>query len=172
MPTTTRGPSPDEFYENVQREILNTVNIEAANISRSLTRATPVGVGGQLSGGWVFSPATSRSPVAVVANSQSYLLPVELGRKPGKGISAEGQDSVTLWARRKLGLSETEGRSLAYLLSRKYKREGRPAQGFMGLARPGDSAPGGQADELEPVAGGLLAKAFADLDQAISRVTG
>ena len=103
-----------------------------------------------------------------VTSSAKYLLPVELGRLPGKGISADGQKSVALWAKRKLGLPERDARSLGFLLSRKYQREGRPAQGFIGLAGKGEKAKPVTGSELQPVSGGLLAREFKRLDSLLN----
>ena len=107
--------------------------------------------------------------MAIVGQSKRHFLPVEMGRRPGKGISARGQQSVATWGRRKLGLSPKEAKSFAYLLSRKYKREGRAATGFAGLARKGSKAKAPQA-EIQPLKTGIIGKAFTDLERRLKRL--
>ena len=171
MAVTTKGIPPERFYDDEYVRLLSLTNRAAALVVEKVTQATPVGVsggGGGLRGSWVLSPATKRNPVASVGNSKKYLIPVELGRKPGSGISREGQKAVTLWARRKLGMGAKEAESFAFLLSRKYKLQGRLAQGFLGLAKEGDKAPNNLPTELDPVRGGLLADVFTQIDRLFS----
>lgn len=162
---TTKGPDPNQYYRDQLEFLVGAINRVGANLNREIVRATPVGIGGELQRSWSFNAATRDNPIATVGSSSQYLLPVELGRKPGKGISAEGQTSVQLWARRKLQLSPAEAKGFAYLLSEKYKREGRPAQGFMGLAKPGQ--PGGQDPEI--VQGGIVDRHFRLMDAELNK---
>ena len=170
MTVRTTGQDPQQYSEQTIRELVIIVNQQAAQITREATQATPVGVGGLLRQSWVLSPATATNPVAIVGSSREYLLPVEMGRAPGKGVSRDGQEAIALWAQRKLGTTLQEGKSLAFLLSQRYKSEGRPAQGFLGLAKPG-SVPTGNppSGNLEPVRGSLLDRNFRELDTRLQK---
>lgn len=139
-------------------------------LESELVKATPVGIGGNLRQAWSHGSAQTKDGgfVVQVTNSAKYLLPTELGRLPGKGISAEGQKAVALWAKRKLGLPDKDARSFGFLLSRQYQRVGRPAQGFVGLANKGAKAKPATGADLEPVQGGLLAREFKRLDALLS----
>lgn len=87
---------------------------------------TPFGVTGKLRRGWVTEMENDAS--CVVYNSEEYALPVELGRKPGKGIPLK---PLRLWARRVLGLTEERDiNSVAFLISRKAKLQGLEGQFF------------------------------------------
>ena len=152
-------------YRN-QVDVLNTVG---SKLYGEIVKATPVGVGGQLQRSWTFTPASLDNPVSTVGTNSQYLLSVELGRQPGTGISAEGQTSVALWAKRKLRLSDQEATSFAYLLSRKYKAQGRPAQGFLGLAAKGASATSNPNLD-SPVPGSILEQGFNDLQAQLSNL--
>ena len=143
----------------------------AIGLYGQVVKAMPVGIGGRLQRSWTFTPARPDNPQASIGTNSTYFLPLELGRKPGSGISKDGQDSVTLWAQRKLSLPESEARGLAFNLSQKYKREGRPATGLIGLALAG--AAGGQPipktlDQTIP--GSLLETALRDLEAKISKL--
>ena len=151
------GPDPKAFYQATRRELVAIINEEATLLESELVQATPGDRGG-LRQGWNFKPATEQQLSAVIGQSKSYFLAVELGRKPGSGISAKGQREVAKWAFRKGIVGDPkEAKSFAYLLSRKYMREGRPAQGFAGLANKGDKAPRSLTDNLVPVGGPILA---------------
>lgn len=163
MATTTTGESPTLYGFRVRREALATLNVAVAGLYGEIVRAMPVGVGGRLQRSWVFSPATPNNPQAAIGTSSSYFLPVEMGRRPGKGVSREGQESIELWARRKLRLSPQESRSFAYLLSQKYKREGRKASGLIGLSTPGSLPSGALSPTVDPVPGSILARGFATI---------
>lgn len=163
----TRGTSPKQYGQEQIGGLLKIINLQGAKINRQATKTSPVGVGGLLRGSWVFSPARPSNPVAVVANSREYFLPVEVGRKPGKGVSRKGQAAIALWAQRVLGVSAKEGKSIAYLLSRKYKSQGRPAQGFLGLAKRGSIPSGDLPPTVEPVRGSLLDRNFKELGRRL-----
>lgn len=167
MPVKTKGPTPREFSQDQTKALATILTKTALDLSADITKAMPVGIAGELQRSWTPYPATPTKLVAGVSSSSAYFLPVEVGRKPGKGISQEGQQAVTLWARRKLGKSEDDARGFAYLLSQKYKREGRPAQGLIGLARPGDRS----AEPREtPIPGSILDKAFKNLENDLTRI--
>lgn len=166
----TKGPKPSTFWEGKELEILTTLNAAAAGLVGDLTAATPVGIGGKLRGSWVMKPATPNNYKAIVGNSRSYLLPVEMGRQPGKGISLKGQESVALWAKRKLGVDEFEAEDIASALSFRYKRDGRFAEGFMGLAKPGTKPSGPPKDDINPVRGSLLDNTFRNLTRDLNKL--
>lgn len=172
MAITYTGTKPTAYFEKVRRDIIRVLNTEAAELERSLVQATPSGVsggGGGLRSGWLFLPANDNNLVAVVGQSSRYFLPVEMGRFPGKGISKKGQVSLARWGKLKLGLGDQEARSMAFLVSRKYKREGRVAQGFAGLAREGDKAKS-VGENIEPLATGIIGKSFNELRQSLDKI--
>jgi hypothetical protein len=170
MPAT-RGTPPSRYGEDKQRQLLRVLNTSATGLYGQVVKSMPVGIGGRLQRSWTLTLASLENPQASIGTNSTYFLPLELGRKPGSGISKEGQDSVTLWAQRKLTLSEPEARGLAFTLSQKYKREGRPATGLIGLALAG--APGGQPipKTLEQtIPGSLLNNALQELERNIKQV--
>jgi len=154
----TRGLKPADYYRDRMAKLVAFLNDEGTALETEVVNATPANMG-QLRRGWKFVPATSDNPKAVLGQSVQYFLPVEMGRKPGKGISAEGQKSVKRWAKLVLGLSSEEQSDFAFLLSQKYKAQGRPAVGFLGLARQG-TIPTSRGIPDEPVSGSLLDLAF------------
>ena len=165
----TKGVNPQSFGEAERRKLVGIINKATLELEGDLVKASPVGVAALLKGGWSVKPATLRNPQSVITQKQGYFLPVEMGRKPGKGINQEGQTSVILWAKRVLGLSETEGKSLAFRLSEKYKKFGRRAKGFAGLANPGDTAPTNfDPENILPVEGGLIKRAFDEIDRLLT----
>jgi hypothetical protein len=167
MSVTYSGPEPTRFYFQQRRKLIQIVNEELAQLETDLVENTPANTG-NLRQGWVISPATEQKLVGRISNNKAHFLPVEMGRRPGSGISREGQESVATWARRKLGLSQEESESFAYMLSRKYFREGRPAAGFAGLAMPGQRGGQYSTGNIEPVEGGLIAKSFRVLDRRLT----
>jgi len=150
------GQEPTNFYNKSKAELVAIVNQEAANLETALVEATPGDRGG-LRQGWVFKPATESKLQAIVGQSKVYFLPLELGRKPGKGVSAKGQQELAKWSIRK-GITgdPKEAKSFAFLVSRKYKREGKTALGFAGLATEGAQASSVNLDEIKPVGGPIL----------------
>jgi hypothetical protein len=157
-----KGKPPEEYSREKIQQLADVLNHAALNLERDLVGGTPFDTG-RLKGGWVMTPASVGNPVAIVGQSLAYFLSVEMGRAPGKGISIEGQGSVAKWAKRKLGLSEEEAMGLASGLSRKYQKFGRPAVGFVGLAKPGKVPGANQPLPERPIKGSLLEKAFSDL---------
>jgi len=160
MSLTTSGPNPSQYWNKEFTKLIRILNSEALKLEGELVKNTPTGVSSTLRQAWFVRPASAQNPVAEIANSQSYLLPVELGRRPGKGISLEGKESVVDWAKAKLGLSDSEAKGLAFVLSRKYKQKGRPAVGFIGLANAGEIPSESPKDILEPVSGSTLDASF------------
>lgn len=165
MSVTFRGTSPSEFDEEKRRELKNIINEEISELESNLVEATPADTG-RLRQSWTARFASENNLEGVVSQSSKYFLPLELGRKPGKGISKSGQQSVAKWARRKLNIED--GNSFAFLLSQKYKREGRKAEGFAGLAKPGSNPASNTGEDLKPVEGGLIKKAFDRLKRRIN----
>lgn len=167
--STATGPTPNEHLALTHERLGRVLYAWGVRAEGELVKATPVGVGGALRLKWALSAEELPGGWTVtLTNSSGYLLPVELGRAPGKGISKEGQGSVGLWARRVLGLDDKRSKSFAYLLSRKYKAQGRPAQGFIGLAVPG--APGGGSVPANPVPGSLLDRLFGQVTQDLQKI--
>lgn len=68
--------------------------------------------------------STSAGVLGVVGTPSPYAPVIELGRKPGKGVSEAGRESIAEWAKFKLGVSEKEALGVAFLVSRKIKRQG------------------------------------------------
>lgn len=90
---------------------------------------TPVGVFNNLRDSWDYR-YDDQEQQSTIAPRAEYALAVELGRKPGKGIPIE---PLTLWVRRKIGVSgERKAKSIAFLISRKAKRQGIKGQHFAG----------------------------------------
>jgi hypothetical protein len=147
-----KGKKPDDFYKSERKKLVAVINEEATQLETNLVAATP-GDTGALRQGWTLKPASEKGLAAIVGQNKVHFLPLELGRKPGTGISQKGQEAVSVWAKRKLGLTGQEAKSFAFLLSRKYKKFGRPAEGFAGLAKPGQPA---QPIPNEPVGGPIL----------------
>lgn len=174
MTYTTKGSNPDQFFKDNTQKLLRIINEGAFELEAELVKATPTGVSSQLKGGWSVQRATESKPVATIGQSQSYFLPVEMGRKPGRGISEEGRESVALWAQRVLGMENStvgsEADQFASYLSFKYWKEGRPATGFAGLAKPGSIPSDSGSDILNPLAGGLIFNKLREIRTALDRV--
>lgn len=174
MTVTTRGQNPDQFFRDNTERLLKIINEGAFQLEGELVKKSPTGVSSQLKGGWSVQRATPSRPVATVGQSVSYFLPVEMGRRPGKGISQDGQESVALWAQRVLELDNStvggEADQFARYLSIKYYRFGRPASGFAGLAKPGSVPTGDPGDEIQPITGGLIFNELRRIRDALERV--
>lgn len=72
---------------------------------------------GRLTAGWK-SEAVDNG--ARVTNSVPYAPVVEGGRRP-HGVSQAGQQQLAGWAKRKLGLTDEQAKSAAFLIARKLK---------------------------------------------------
>lgn len=166
----TRGPNPSQFSDQQVQSLLRILNETAVQLNREIVRAMPVGVGGDLQRSWTLVLATEQAPQASVGTSSKYFMAVEMGRKPGSGISAAGQEAVALWARRKLQLGQKQSQSFAYLLSEKYKKQGRPAQGLIGLAAPGSQGSPVPTDPSELVPGSILANAYQSFQNKLNQL--
>lgn len=161
---STTGQPPSLWFQKHTQEKSDHLSKTAFELESAIVKSLPVGVGGEMSRSWTTIPSTPATLTAIVGTSSSYFLAVELGRKPGKGISADGQKSVQLWAKRKLQLSPQQSKGFAYLLSEKYKREGRDSGGYIGLIQKG--LPGGSTPPINPVPNSILDKAQQNLLQA------
>lgn len=166
----TRGTPPKQFGQERQEALVTVLNTVTTGLYGDVVKASPVGVGGRLQRSWTLTPASLSDPVASIGTNSNYFLPLELGRKPGKGISREGQNSVALWAKRKLRKSDKESQSFAYLLSRKYKREGRPSTMLLGLASSGSMGASIPKSALGAVKGSLLETAVKKLQTELKKV--
>lgn len=166
------GIKPEDFIKQKLKDLVNLLNDAAVDLERELIKDSPANFG-RLKGAWTIRPAKDTNRRAIVGNSVKYLLPVEMGRAPGKGISQEGQTQVKRWSKLVLGLtSKKEQESFAYLLSRKYKMEGRPAVGFIGLSKPGvtPQKPGQKAPD-KPVSNSIMFKAFQQLTKDLKKLS-
>ena len=72
--------------------------------------------------------STPMGVIGTVGSSMATASFLELGRKPGKGVSREGQEALGEWAKKKLGVSEKEVRNVVFLISRKIKKKGLEAK--------------------------------------------
>ena len=167
---TSSGTDPKVFTEDIMRALVGAINSEATRLETELVEATPSGTSGRMRQGWVFTPATLDNPVATVGQSVPYFLPMELGRSPGKGISQKGQEEVMRWAKLVIGLEPKDQAGFAYALSEKYKKFGRPAVGFVGLARPGQTPSSTPNIPDDPIPGSLLASAFERIQNRLDDV--
>lgn len=164
-----KGVTPEQYYKQKIKDLVSVLNEEALLLESQLVQDTPSGVSGRLRQGWTMKPATENKPTAIVGQSSQYFLPVEMGRKPGKGISEKGQKSVTRWAKLVMGLNPKEAKSFAFNLSMKYKNQGRPAVGFVGLATPGTIPTNSQVPD-NPIPGSLLEESFQRLKNRLNSV--
>lgn len=161
MALTTSGPPPEKWWTDQRQKLLRVLNEEAAQLESELVRVTP-GDTGSLRQGWSLVPATKDQPRAIIGQSKIHFLPLEMGRRPGKGISQKGQKAVQRWAKRVMGLDEFEAEDFAINLSVRYWKYGRRAEGFAGLAKPGALAQKPK-EEIYPVSGGVIARGLARL---------
>jgi len=156
--STTKGIPPDRFYRAIREGTKEVIDTEMLQLERIAVQRSPSGVSGSLRQRWNYTPFDGKQ--ATLGQSQRYFLPVELGRKPGKGISEVGQRAVARWAKLKAGITDPkDARSFAYLLSEKYKRKGREPQPIIDLQ-----------PNLEPKPGGELDKAFKEIDRGLDNL--
>ena len=59
-----------------------------------------------------------------IYNDVPYAPIIEYGRRPGKGVSQQGQIAIARWAQRKLKVPENKARGVAYCIARIHKRLG------------------------------------------------
>lgn len=157
--TTTKGIPPDDFFKRIKANTKEVIDTEMLQLEKVAVEKSPSGVSGNLRQRWNYSPFDGTT--AILSQSQQYFFPVEFGRKPGKGISAIGQRAVARWAKLKLGITnEKSAKSFAYLLSEKYKKQGREPQPIIDL----------EPNSLNPKPGGELDKTFKEIDKGLGRV--
>lgn len=96
-------------------------------LEREVKENTPVGIGG---GGGLKGSFSARGPNAIgeetlgeIGSNLNYAVPVELGSKP----HFPPVEPLADWARAKLGVPESEARSVGFLIARKISRKGTPA---------------------------------------------
>lgn len=156
---TTKGIPPDDFFKRIKDNTKEVIDTEMLQLERVVIEKSPSGVSGNLRQRWNYTPFDGNT--AILSQSQQYLFPVEFGRKPGKGINEIGQRAVARWAKLKLGIAnEKSAKSFAYLLSEKYKREGRKPQPILDI----------KPESLEPILGGQLDTTFKEIDRGLGRV--
>ena len=112
----------------VEAELLAAMTLVTTAIEGEVQDAWPTGVfnsRAQIHGDAFSTPA---GVLGVVGTPSPYAPVIEFGRKAGKGVSREGQESIALWAKAKLGVQEIEARSVAFLIARAIKRRGQPAK--------------------------------------------
>lgn len=68
--------------------------------------------------------STPAGVLGVVGTPSPYAPVIEGGRKPGKGVGELGRQAIALWAEKKLGVAAKDALGVAFLVSRKIKREG------------------------------------------------
>lgn len=71
--------------------------------------------------------STPAGVIGTVGSSMATATFLELGRKPGTGVSLEGQEALGTWVKEKLGVSEKEVPGVVFLIARKIKKKGMPA---------------------------------------------
>jgi len=96
---------------------------------------------------WKISPLPDG---AVVYNSQPYAGVIEYGRRPSP-VSKEGRRNLTRWAMRKLGVTESEAKSVAFLVARSLKKRPLRARNVMtgGVQEMTDAVRGEITKELD-----------------------
>jgi len=114
--------------EVTRRELLATAKASTLHLEGQVKDRIPAASGKTRES--VHSDAFS-TPVGVigtVGSSMATATFLELGRKPGSGVSREGQEALGQWAKEKLGVSEKEVRNVVFLISRKIKKKGLEAK--------------------------------------------
>lgn len=121
----TRGRRDGEVHRVVKRQLV----AGGLYLEGEVARATPFGVTGKMRRGWqsTYVKRGSQASEVLVSNATEYVLPVELGRRPGTFIPLK---PLQLWARRKLGADEGRAWGIARKISRKAKRSGIKGQRF------------------------------------------
>jgi hypothetical protein len=121
----TAGRRESDIRQIVKRQLVLSSEYYVSEVKL----ATPIGATNNLRDSWDFA-YDDQEQSSTIGPRAEYALPVELGRKPGRGIPLV---PLTLWVKRKLGVSNPrQARSIAYLISRKAKRVGIKGQYFAG----------------------------------------
>jgi hypothetical protein len=114
-----------EAPQLAERELMAAMTEATMLLQREVTEYIPRGATG-LTAASVTSDvfSTSAGVLGVVGSSQPSALFVEAGRRPGKGVSKDGQEALGAWAKAVLGVSEEEKKGVVFLIARKIKRDG------------------------------------------------
>lgn len=106
----------------VEQESRAALNAGVLMFQGAIVPLTPVGVTGMTRKGvQTMVTGTWASMLGRVFNPVAHAMAVETGRKPGKQPPTE---RLLLWVRRKLGVSDKQARSVAFLVARKIGRKG------------------------------------------------
>lgn len=111
----------------VLEEIATSMTEALLLLMREIKEIIPVGAHGLLRGSVTHSIVTRIRGVEMagkVFSPLNYAVPVELGTKPHFPPLAPLRD----WAEKKLGVSKSESRGVAFLIARKIAAKGTPAQ--------------------------------------------
>ena len=112
-------------------------------VQHSVETAPPANPAGLGAGGAFSSGTYKRSwragPVrggARVYNDRTYASVIELGRRPGAKMPPGNPDVIGHWARRRLGLTEREAKSVSFVIRRAIGRRGLLPRRVLGRALP------------------------------------
>lgn len=118
----------------VREEMLAAVTEADELLLREVTDRTPDNVIGHLKDSYVTrEQPLEHGAIGIVGTPKPYAAYVELGTKP-HAINGLGVQSIEDWVRAKLRVPEKEVRSVAYLVSRKIRREGTKPVGMFSKA--------------------------------------
>ena len=107
---------------------------------------------GQYKAGWRSEPT---SDGARIRNTKPYAAVIEGGRRPS-GVSKEGRKNLEGWAKRKLGLLNTEAKAAAFLIARALAKRS---------LRPRNVLGGGIAEIVK----GIVAELEHEIESALER---
>ena len=147
-----------EAPEVLDRELLAATNEGLMLLRHQLDSTIPRGWGGRSGlgmAGSITSDAfsTPTGALGVIGTSVSHAPVVELGRRPGKGVSEQGRVALGAWVMAVLGVTDPKRvKNIAFLISQKIKREGLPAQ------RPFGRAAEASADQIERMFEGAMGR--------------
>ncbi len=118
----------------VREEMLAAVTEADFLLLREVAERTPDKVIGDLKDSYVSrEQPLEHGAIGIVGTPLPYAVYVELGTKP-HAINGLGVQSIEDWVRAKLRVPEKEVRSVAYLVSRKIRREGTKPVGMFSKA--------------------------------------
>jgi hypothetical protein len=106
--------------------------------ARTASPASPGGFTGAWGGGgapnYISGFRALRHPLgAMVFNTMPYAGVIERGRRPGTGVSREGQFALATWVKRRMGIADPKkAKGIAFLIARKIKARGLRARFVMG----------------------------------------
>lgn len=114
----------EETPETVQRELAAAMTEATMLLEREAKEEWPVGVFNsreQITSDVMLEPA---GVLGVVGTPSPYAPVIEAGRRPGKGVSQEGQKAIAMWAVARLGVEPARADDVAFLISQKIRRHG------------------------------------------------